>query len=109
MPIAQTGTQVATAVHLAMQKRKINTPQLALKISEKQDIVKRILNPTAPKVSQEILARVERHLGVKLRGNDIGQPTEKGKKMDEEDEAARKAEEAKERAAKPEVAETQEA
>lgn len=92
-------TDVASAVQLGMQKRKLNTPQLALKISEKPDVIRKILSKDAAKPSTTVLIKLEKVLGVKLLGKDnIGEPTEKGKKMDEEDEAARKAEVAKEAA-----------
>lgn len=126
--IVKNNTDLANAVQLGMRKRKINASQLALKIYEKPDVIRKILNKDAAKPSTNILVKMEKELGVKLLGKDnLGEPTEKGKKMDEEDEAARKAEEAKEAkqakeaeeakegeeaeetAAKSEIAETQEA
>ena len=47
---------------------------LATKINEKPSVVNDYESGKAPNPNQQILAKMERALGVKLRGKDIGAP-----------------------------------
>lgn len=47
---------------------------LATKINEKSTVVNEYETGRAPNPNQQILAKMERALGVKLRGKDLGAP-----------------------------------
>eukprot|EP00834_Sanchytrium_tribonematis_P004072 NODE_182_length_13754_cov_0.678067.p11 type:complete len:138 gc:universal NODE_182_length_13754_cov_0.678067:1719-1306(-) len=70
---------VSRAIQQARQDKKMTQKDLATKINEKQQVVSD-LESGKSKPNQQVLGKLERVLGVKLRGKDIGQPLTRGKK-----------------------------
>jgi len=64
---------VAMAIQQARQAKSLTQKELATRINEKQSIITDYESGKAVP-SQQVLAKLERILGVKLRGKDIGKP-----------------------------------
>ncbi len=63
---------VSKAISKARQEKGMTQKDLATKINEKPTVVNEYEAGKAPNPNQQILAKMERALGVKLRGKDIG-------------------------------------
>ena len=68
------GLSVSKAIQQARQAKGFTQKDLATKINEKPTVVNEYESGRAPNPNQQILAKLERALGVKLRGKDIGAP-----------------------------------
>lgn len=66
-------SSVAKTIQRARQEKQLTQKDLAVKINEKPQIVQDYEQGKAIP-NQQILGKLERALGVKLRGKDIGQP-----------------------------------
>jgi putative transcription factor len=64
---------VSRAISDARRAKEMTQKDLATKINEKPQIVNEYESGKAAP-NQQVLAKMERVLGVKLRGKDIGQP-----------------------------------
>lgn len=82
---------VAKVVNDEMKKQGLNMASLAQQISQKQDVIKKLLNPNASKPDPLVLKAVENKLGVMLTGSHIGDMTA-GAKRKAEREAKKAAE-----------------
>ena len=80
MQVLQVDMNVGKLIAQGRQAKEMSQKDLANKISEKpQDVTEYEQGKALP--NQQILAKMERALGMKLRGKDKGQPLEpKGKK-----------------------------
>lgn len=67
---------VSKAIQKARQDKGMTQKDLATKINEKPTVVNEYEAGKAPNPNQQILAKMERALGVKLRGQNIGAPLE---------------------------------
>jgi putative transcription factor len=65
---------VAKAIQQARQAKQMTQKDLATKINEKQSIINEYESGKAINPNQQILGKMERALGVKLRGKGIGEP-----------------------------------
>jgi len=70
---------LAKVIQKARQEKGWTQKELATKICEKPQVVNEYESGKA-KPNQQILAKLERNLGVKLRGKNIGEPLTFGKK-----------------------------
>ncbi len=68
------------AIQQARQAKEMTQKDLATKINEKPSVVNDYESGKASNPNQQILAKLERALGVKLRGKDIGSPLSFGPK-----------------------------
>ncbi len=68
-------TSVSKAIMKARQEKGLNQKDLAVKINEKATIINEYESGRAIP-SQQVLAKLERILGVKLRGSNIGEKLE---------------------------------
>ncbi|KAI8906957.1 multi protein bridging factor 1-domain-containing protein [Gorgonomyces haynaldii] len=77
--IEKVSLSVSKAIQKARMDLKLTQKEFATKINEKPQIVQEYESgKTAP--NQQVLGKMERILGVKLRGKDIGQPLAPKKK-----------------------------
>ncbi|EMR10062.1 hypothetical protein PNEG_01813 [Pneumocystis murina B123] len=72
VPIKTSGREVGLAISKARQEKNIKQSELAQKINEKVSVINDYENGKAIP-NQQILAKMEKVLGVKLRGSGIGQ------------------------------------
>ncbi|KAJ3194589.1 multiprotein-bridging factor 1 [Irineochytrium annulatum] len=74
--VQRLGLSVGKAIQQARQAKTppMTQKELATKINEKQTVVNEYESGKAANPNQQILAKMERALGVKLRGKDIGMP-----------------------------------
>ncbi|KAJ3307833.1 multiprotein-bridging factor 1 [Blyttiomyces sp. JEL0837] len=72
--VERVGLSVAKAIQQARQAKNLTQKDLATKINEKQTVVNEYESGKATNPNQQILGKMERVLGVKLRGNNIGAP-----------------------------------
>ncbi|KAJ3414964.1 multiprotein-bridging factor 1 [Chytridiales sp. JEL 0842] len=72
--IEKVGLSVAKAIQQARQAKQMTQKDLATKINEKQSVVNDYESGRAPNPNQQVLGKMERVLGVKLRGQNIGAP-----------------------------------
>ena len=70
--------EVSLAIQKARQALHLKQKELATKINEKEQIIVEYENGTV-NLNQQILSKLERVLGVKLRGNEIGKPLSSNK------------------------------
>ena len=61
------------AIQQARNEKSLTQKELATKINEKPSVVNDYESSRAPNPNQQILAKMERILGVKLRGKNIGE------------------------------------
>jgi len=71
--------QVGKVMMQARQAKGLTQKDLATSINEKPQVVQEIEKGSAV-VNQQILGKLERKLGVKLRGKDLGSPLGPGPK-----------------------------
>lgn len=71
---------VSKAIQQARQAKGLTQKDLATKINEKPSVVNDYEGGKALNPNQQILMKLERALGVKLRGKDIGSPLAFGPK-----------------------------
>lgn len=71
---------VSKAIQQARQAKGLTQKDLATKINEKPQVVNEYEAGKAINPNQQILMKLERALGVKLRGKDIGSPLSTGPK-----------------------------
>jgi putative transcription factor len=71
---------VSKAIQQARQAKGLTQKDLATKINEKPQVVNEYEGGKAMNPNQQILMKLERALGVKLRGKDIGSPLSGPKK-----------------------------
>ncbi|KAJ3387607.1 multiprotein-bridging factor 1, partial [Lobulomyces angularis] len=71
---------VSKAISKARTEKGLTQKDLATKINEKPTVVADYEAGKATNPNQQILGKMERALGVKLRGKDIGEPLTFGKK-----------------------------
>ncbi|KAJ3342205.1 Endothelial differentiation- factor 1 [Gonapodya sp. JEL0774] len=64
---------VGKAIMLARQAKELTQKDLATKVNEKASVIQDYESGRA-QPNQQVLSKLERNLGVKLRGKDIGQP-----------------------------------
>jgi putative transcription factor len=64
---------VSKAIQKGRQDKQLTQKDLAVKINEKPQVIAEYEQGKALP-NQQILAKIERALGIKLRGKDIGQP-----------------------------------
>ncbi|XP_048775724.1 endothelial differentiation-related factor 1-like [Ostrea edulis] len=67
------GLDVSKLIQLGRSEKKLTQKDLATKINEKTQVITEYENGRAIP-SQQVLAKMERVLGMKLRGKDKGQP-----------------------------------
>ncbi|RKO92763.1 multi protein bridging factor 1-domain-containing protein [Blyttiomyces helicus] len=72
--VERVGLSLGKAIQQARQTKNMTQKDLATKINEKQTVVNEYESGKAPNPNQQILAKMERILGIKLRGKDIGAP-----------------------------------
>ncbi|KAJ3073768.1 multiprotein-bridging factor 1 [Podochytrium sp. JEL0797] len=72
--VAKVNLTVSKAIQQARMAKKLTQKDLATKINEKQTIVNEYESGKALNPNQQILGKMERVLGVKLRGANIGAP-----------------------------------
>jgi putative transcription factor len=72
---------VSKAIQQARQAKGLTQKDLATKINEKPQVVNEYEGGKALNPNQQILMKLERALGVKLRGKDIGSPLSGPKKQ----------------------------
>jgi putative transcription factor len=72
--VEKVGMSVSKAIQQARQAKGLTQKDLATKINEKPQVVNEYEAGKAINPNQQILMKLERALGVKLRGKDIGQP-----------------------------------
>ncbi|KAI9090081.1 multi protein bridging factor 1-domain-containing protein [Phlyctochytrium arcticum] len=72
--VERLGLSVAKAIQQARQAKGLTQKDLATKINEKATVVNEYETGRAPNPNQQVLAKMEKVLGVKLRGKDLGQP-----------------------------------
>ncbi|KAI8825305.1 uncharacterized protein EV422DRAFT_518330 [Fimicolochytrium jonesii] len=72
--VERVGLGLAKAIQQARQAKNLTQKDLATKINEKATIINEYETGRAANPNQQILGKMERVLGVKLRGKDIGQP-----------------------------------
>ncbi|KAJ3011347.1 Endothelial differentiation- factor 1 [Thoreauomyces humboldtii] len=65
---------LAQTISKARQAKGLTQKDLATKINEKPQVIAEYESSRAANPNQQLLAKMERVLGVKLRGKDIGQP-----------------------------------
>ncbi|XP_788121.2 endothelial differentiation-related factor 1 [Strongylocentrotus purpuratus] len=65
---------VGKVMQRGRQDKNLTQKELATKINEKQQVINEYESGKAV-TNNQVLAKIERVLGVKLRGKDIGQPT----------------------------------
>ncbi|KAI8924339.1 multi protein bridging factor 1-domain-containing protein [Entophlyctis helioformis] len=70
--VERVGMSVAKAIQQGRQAKSLTQKDLATKINEKPSVVNDYETGKAANPNQQILAKMERVLGVKLRGKDIG-------------------------------------
>ncbi|KTW25866.1 hypothetical protein T552_03140 [Pneumocystis carinii B80] len=73
VPIKTSGREVGLAISKARQEKNIKQSEFAQKICEKVSVINDYENGKAIP-NQQILAKMEKVLNVKLRGSGIGQP-----------------------------------
>ncbi|TPX58565.1 hypothetical protein SpCBS45565_g07967 [Spizellomyces sp. 'palustris'] len=78
--VERLGLSVAKAIQQARQAKGLTQKDLATKINEKSTVVNEYETGKAANPNQQVLAKMERVLGVKLRGKDIGAPLSGKKK-----------------------------
>ncbi|TPX58691.1 hypothetical protein PhCBS80983_g02940 [Powellomyces hirtus] len=72
--VERVGLGLAKAIQQARAAKGLTQKDLATKINEKSTIINEYETGKAANPNQQVLAKMERVLGVKLRGKDIGQP-----------------------------------
>ncbi|KAK9718170.1 multiprotein-bridging factor 1 [Basidiobolus ranarum] len=73
------GLDVGKAIQKGRQEKNLTQKELGQKVNEKANVINDYeMGRTAP--NQQILGKLERALGVKLRGKNIGEPLTFGKK-----------------------------
>ncbi|KAJ3104362.1 Endothelial differentiation- factor 1 [Phlyctochytrium planicorne] len=72
--IERVGMSVGKAIQQARAAKQLTQKDLATKINEKQTVVNEYESGKAANPNQQVLAKMERVLGVKLRGQNIGSP-----------------------------------
>ncbi len=65
--------QVSKAIQEGRRLKEMTQKDLATKINERPQVVQEYENGKATP-NQQVLAKMERALGIKLRGKDVGQP-----------------------------------
>jgi putative transcription factor len=75
---------VSKAIQQARQAKGLTQKDLATKINEKPQVVNEYESGKALNPNQQTLMKLERALGVKLRGKDIGSPLSGPKKKSSE-------------------------
>ncbi|KAI8138525.1 multi protein bridging factor 1-domain-containing protein [Fennellomyces sp. T-0311] len=78
-PPAKVDVSVGRAIQKARMEKSITQKDLAQKINEKPQVVNEYESGKAIP-NQQVLGKLERALGVKLRGKNIGEPLTFGKK-----------------------------
>ncbi|KAJ3183322.1 multiprotein-bridging factor 1 [Gaertneriomyces sp. JEL0708] len=72
--VERVGLSVAKTIQQARQAKGLTQKDLATKINEKATIVNEYETGRAANPNQQVLAKMEKVLGVKLRGKDVGAP-----------------------------------
>ncbi|KAJ3098826.1 hypothetical protein HDU96_010929 [Phlyctochytrium bullatum] len=72
--VERVSLSVGKAIQQARQAKQLTQKDLATKINEKQTVVNEYESGKAANPNQQVLAKMERVLGVKLRGQNIGAP-----------------------------------
>ncbi|KAJ3019236.1 UNVERIFIED_CONTAM: multiprotein-bridging factor 1 [Siphonaria sp. JEL0065] len=72
--VKKVNLSVSKAIQQARQAKNLTQKDLATKINEKQTVVNEYESGKAVNPNQQILGKMERVLGVKLRGANIGAP-----------------------------------
>ncbi|KAJ3048187.1 multiprotein-bridging factor 1 [Rhizophlyctis rosea] len=72
--VERVGLSVGKAIQQARQAKNLTQKDLATKINEKPSVVNDYESGRAANPNQQVLGKMERVLGVKLRGKDIGAP-----------------------------------
>ncbi|KAJ3231114.1 Endothelial differentiation- factor 1 [Chytriomyces hyalinus] len=72
--VAKVNLSVSKAIQQGRQAKNMTQKDLATKINEKQTIVNEYESGKAVNPNQQILGKMERALGIKLRGANIGSP-----------------------------------
>jgi len=72
--VEKVNTSVSKAIQLGRQQKSMTQKDLAAKIQEKPTVVNDYESGRAANPNQQILAKMERALGIKLRGKGIGEP-----------------------------------
>ncbi|KAJ3213775.1 multiprotein-bridging factor 1, partial [Dinochytrium kinnereticum] len=72
--VERLGLSVGKAIQQGRQAKNLTQKDLATKINEKQTVVNEYESGKAANPNQQILAKMERVLGIKLRGQNIGAP-----------------------------------
>ncbi len=72
--VQRVDVSVGKAIASGRMEKKLTQKELATKINEKPQIVNEYESGKAVNPNQQILAKMERVLGIKLRGKDIGSP-----------------------------------
>ncbi|KAJ3105297.1 hypothetical protein HDU96_008645 [Phlyctochytrium bullatum] len=72
--VERVSLSVGKAIQQARQAKGLTQKDLATKINEKQTVVNEYESGKAANPNQQVLAKMERVLGVKLRGQNIGSP-----------------------------------
>lgn len=77
--VERVSKSVSTAIQKGRQAKNLTQKDLAVKINQKPQVVNDFESGKAIP-DQQVLGKMERILGIKLRGADIGQPLTFGKK-----------------------------
>ncbi|KAI9203877.1 multi protein bridging factor 1-domain-containing protein [Polychytrium aggregatum] len=72
--VEKVSMSVSRAIQQGRQAKGLTQKQLATMINEKPTIVNDYEGGRAPNPNQQVLAKMERVLGLKLRGKNIGEP-----------------------------------
>ncbi|KAJ3218808.1 multiprotein-bridging factor 1 [Dinochytrium kinnereticum] len=72
--IERLGLSVGKAIQQGRQAKNLTQKDLATKINEKQTVVNEYESGKAANPNQQVLQKMERVLGIKLRGQNVGAP-----------------------------------
>ncbi|KAI8849332.1 hypothetical protein BC829DRAFT_427551 [Chytridium lagenaria] len=72
--VERLGLSVGKAIQQGRQAKNLTQKDLATKINEKQTVVNEYESGKAANPNQQVLQKMERVLGIKLRGQNIGSP-----------------------------------
>lgn len=70
--VERVSLSLGKAIQQARQEKSLTQKDLATKVNEKPSVINDYESGRAPNPNQQLLAKMERVLGVKLRGKDIG-------------------------------------